>query len=304
MNLSQLYYFRKLAELQHYTQAAQELYITQPSLSGAIASLETELGIPLFEKRGRNVWLTKYGKEFYEYVCSSLQLLEQGVAIAKEHAGTLSGTIDIGSISTIQGDYLPMVIRSFLAEKGSGIKFSIHQEQTNEIVAALQSGKWDVGFCSPVEGSPDLFFVPVLSQPLVVVVNRDHALAHKKSLTFEQLKGYELLSYHTEQPIGKQINRLLEEKGLQADQQYSNEIDMSGVAAISDTVAVILQTPSLREFDSLVAIPLPEVSPDFRVVNMAFNHRAYKCHAVECFIDYVAAYWSYSSKSLGWQQFD
>ena len=60
MNLSQLYYFKKLAELQHYTQAAQELYITQPSLSGAIASLESELGIQLFEKRGRNVYLTKY----------------------------------------------------------------------------------------------------------------------------------------------------------------------------------------------------------------------------------------------------
>ncbi|MEG1731490.1 MAG: LysR family transcriptional regulator, partial [Oscillospiraceae bacterium] len=93
MNLSQLYYFRKLAELQHYTQAAQELYITQPSLSGAISSLENELGILLFEKRGRNVWLTKYGKEFYEYVCSALQLLDEGIGVAKEHAGTLNGTI-------------------------------------------------------------------------------------------------------------------------------------------------------------------------------------------------------------------
>ncbi|MEG0876869.1 MAG: LysR family transcriptional regulator [Oscillospiraceae bacterium] len=304
MNLSQLYYFRKLAELQHYTQAAQELYITQPSLSGAISSLENELGILLFEKRGRNVWLTKYGKEFYEYVCSALQLLDEGIGVAKEHAGTLNGTIDIGSISTIQGDYLPMVIRSFLAEKGNGIKFSIHQEQTNEIITALQCGKWDVGFCSLVEDTPDLFFVPVLSQPLVVVVNKDHILAKEKSLTFEQLKGYELLSYHTEQPIGKKINQLLEDNGLQADQQYSNEIDMSGVAAISDAVAVILQTPSLREFDSLVAIPLPQVSPDFRVVHMAFNQRAYKCHVVESFIDYVAAYWSYSSESLGWRQFD
>ena len=46
---------QKAAELQHYSQAAQEFYITQPSLSGAIASLESELGITLFEKRGRNI---------------------------------------------------------------------------------------------------------------------------------------------------------------------------------------------------------------------------------------------------------
>lgn len=63
MNLSQLYYFRKLAELQHYAKAAKELYITQPSLSNAISSLEQELGVSLFQKTGRNIHLTKYGGE-------------------------------------------------------------------------------------------------------------------------------------------------------------------------------------------------------------------------------------------------
>jgi len=304
MNLSQLYYFRKLAELQHYTQAAQELYITQPSLSGAIASLESELGIALFEKRGRNVYLTKYGKEFYQYVCSSLQLLERGIAVAKEHAGALSGTVDIGSISTIQGDYLPMVIRSFISEKGRNVKFSIHQEQTNAIVEAVKSGVWDIGFCSPVENEPELFFVPVLQQPLVVVVNKEHPLAKETTLTFGQLAGYELLSYHTEQPIGKKIGELLQSHGLRASQQYSNELDMSGIASISNSVAIILQTPSLLQFRDLVAIPLPEVPDNFRVVHMAFNQKSYKCHAVESFIDYVAAFWSYSPNSLGWRQFD
>ena len=53
MNLPQLYYFRKLAEVQHYTEAAKALYITQPSLSDSIASLEKELGVSLFQKKGR-----------------------------------------------------------------------------------------------------------------------------------------------------------------------------------------------------------------------------------------------------------
>jgi len=304
LNLSQLYYFRKLAELQHYTQASQELYITQPSLSGAIAALEAELGISLFEKRGRNGYLTKYGKEFYQYVCNSLQFLERGIEVAKEHAGALSGTVDIGSISTIQGDYLPMVIRSFIAEKGGNVKFSIHQEQTNAIVNAVQNGTWDIGFCSPVDNAPDLFFVPVVQQELVVIVNKDHPLAKEKTLLFSQLRGYDLLSYHTEQPIGKMVGKLLEQNGLKADQQYSNELDMSGIASISNSVAIILQTPSLRQFSDLIAIHLPEVPADFRVVHMAFNQKSYKCHAVESFIDYVAAFWSYTPSSLGWRQFD
>lgn len=303
MNLSHLYYFKKLAELQHYTQAAQELYITQPSLSGAIASLEAELGIVLFEKRGRNVFLTKYGKEFYEYVCQSLQILEKGVELAKEHAGSLTGVVDIGSIYTIQGDYLPLVLHSFSAEKYPQVRFSIHQEQTNAIIDAIQSGKWDVGFCSFVENKPDLFFVPVLAQQLIAAVNSEHPLAKEKAITFSQLKDCTLISYHLEQPIGRKINELLVSHGLEASQQYSNEIDISGNATLSNSVAIMLRTPSLREFENLVAIRLAEVPDDFRLVYMVFNERSYKIHAVETFIDYVAANWSYSQDSPRWQQF-
>ena len=80
MNLSQLNYFKKLAEVLHYTRAAQELFITQPTLSGAISSLEKELGAPLFERNGRSVLLTPYGEVFYEHVCLALPAIDDGVA--------------------------------------------------------------------------------------------------------------------------------------------------------------------------------------------------------------------------------
>lgn len=78
MNLYQLYYFRTLAKLEHYTKAAEELSMTQPSLSNAISTLETELEVPLFEKHGRNIKLSKYGKMFLPYVENSLKELEAG----------------------------------------------------------------------------------------------------------------------------------------------------------------------------------------------------------------------------------
>ena len=103
MNLSQLYYFRKLAELQHYTKAAKELFITQPTLSGSISSLEQELGVSLFQKAGRNVELTKYGAEFLKYVNASLEQLDKGIAIMKGYSGEGDGgVIDLGCIITLQ----------------------------------------------------------------------------------------------------------------------------------------------------------------------------------------------------------
>ena len=67
MTLNQLTYFQKIAELEHFSRAAEELNISQPSLSRSIDTLEQELGLPPFEKQGRNVALTKYGRIFLEH---------------------------------------------------------------------------------------------------------------------------------------------------------------------------------------------------------------------------------------------
>ena len=66
MELTQLRYFLKVAELQHITKAAEELHVAQPALTMTIHRLERELEVPLFGSKGRNIVLTEYGKYFYE----------------------------------------------------------------------------------------------------------------------------------------------------------------------------------------------------------------------------------------------
>ena len=75
MTLRQLYYFKAIAELEHYTRAAEKLYVSQSSLSHAIQELETELNVEFFVKKGRNVELTKYGNLFLPYVQKSIDTL-------------------------------------------------------------------------------------------------------------------------------------------------------------------------------------------------------------------------------------
>ena len=72
MTLNQLSYFYQAAVLEHFNQAAEKMNITEPSLSRSIAALEDELGVILFEKRGRNVILTKAGEIFLEHVSTIL----------------------------------------------------------------------------------------------------------------------------------------------------------------------------------------------------------------------------------------
>ena len=128
MNLSQLYYFRKLAELQHYAKAAKELYITQPSLSNSISSLEQELGVSLFQKTGRNIHLTKYGAEFLAYVNKGLEQIDKGIAIMKNYAGTGDGgKIDLGCIITVQTDFIPKLLNGYKAAAG-GVAFNVRED--------------------------------------------------------------------------------------------------------------------------------------------------------------------------------
>ena len=148
MNLSQLYYFKRLAELQHYTKAAQELSITQPSLSGAIHSLEDELGVDLFHKKGRNIVLTKNGSEFYVYVSCALRELDKGVDIMQERASKLKGRIEVGCVNALLSDFLPRVVNEFRSQAGTYVQVRAHMEQTNRILESVQSGYWDLGFCS------------------------------------------------------------------------------------------------------------------------------------------------------------
>ena len=113
MNLFHLRYFETLARTEHYSKAAEILSITQPSLSYAISTLESELGIQLFEKRGRNIVLTKYGKAFYSNVKEILANLDNAVRDIKLVANG-EGEINIGFLRTLGTDYVPTTVKNFL----------------------------------------------------------------------------------------------------------------------------------------------------------------------------------------------
>lgn len=286
MNLPQLYYFRKLAELQHYTEAAKALYITQPSLSDSISSLEKELGVSLFQKKGRNVELTKYGIEFYKYVTDSLSVLEHGIAIIKEKSGHLSGTIDIGCIPTLLGDYLPDILERY-SEKNPLAKFNIYHDMSIDVAKGVSEGKYDIGFCSMVEKMEDLVFVPVTYQELIAIVRDDHPLAKCTSISLEELKHYKLTTYRDTIPIGKMVRQLLKEKGVEAAFSYDNEISIGGQISKSTKVAICADTPFLAQFHNIKKLKLNDVSLDTRMLYMVYSKKNFITSAVEAFANFV-----------------
>lgn len=289
MNLQQLYYFRKLAEVQHYTEAAKALYITQPSLSDSIASLEHELSVSLFQKKGRGVQLTKYGQEFYEYVNQALGILEHGIAAVREKSDSVTGTIDIGCIPTLLGDFLPNALDLY-HEKCPQVSFNIFHEKSIPVAEGVSSGTYDIGLCSMVENKDDLVFVPITYQELVVIVRNDHPLAVHDSIELTALKGYMLSTYRDTIPIGKTVSKILKEKGMEAVYSYDDEISIAGRINHSSKTAIVADTPFLKQFDNLKKIHLTDVPKDTRMLYLVYSKKNFITAAVEAFANFMVAH--------------
>lgn len=288
MNLQQLYYFRKLAEVQHYTEAAKALYITQPSLSDSIASLESELSVALFQKKGRGIELTKYGQEFYQYVNQALGVLEHGIAIMKEKSDSVTGTIDVGCIPTLLGDFLPDALDLY-HEKHPQVNFNIFQDKSIPVAEGISAGDYDIGFCSMVENKEDLVFVPITYQELIVIVRNDHPLARYDSMELTALRDYTLSTYRDTIPIGKTIRKILKDKGLEAAYSYDDEISIAGRIIRSSKAAIVADTPFLKQFDNLKKIHLTDVPLGTRMLYMVYSKKNFITAAVEAFANFMVA---------------
>lgn len=289
MNLQQLYYFRKLAEVQHYTEAARALYITQPSLSDSIASLESELSVALFQKKGRGIELTKYGQEFYQYVNQALGVLEHGIAIMKEKSDSVTGTIDVGCIPTLLGDFLPDALDLY-HEKHPQVNFNIFQEKSIPVAEGVSAGDYDIGFCSMVENKDDLVFVPITYQELIVIVRNDHPLARYDSIELSALRDYTLSTYRDTIPIGKTTRKILKDKGMEAACSYDDEISIAGRITRSSKAAIVADTPFLKQFDNLKKIHLTDVPMDTRMLYMVYSKKNFITAAVEAFANFMVVH--------------
>ena len=190
MNWQQLEYFRVLAEIENFTEAANQLSITQPALSKAIAKLEEELEAPLFEKQGRNSKLTRYGKAFLKHTVTALKEIQDGVQEIKKMNNPDTGTVSISSLYTAGTRLIPEAISEFL-NIYPNIKFEYCLETTENMLRGLINGRFDLGLYSDIDENPthsDIASIPVRQEELVIIVPKHHPLAGKTELSLLDLK--------------------------------------------------------------------------------------------------------------------
>lgn len=172
MNWQYLLYFKAVAEEQHYTRAAEKLFVSVSALSRAIGCLESELHVKLFVKSGRNVALTQYGIVFLQYVLKATQAIEEGCKALDELSGNLSGVISISAFYTFSAVVLPNILRRFSHDYPE-VSFNIYQASSLKVMQDVLDNRVEVGFISDYfdeKNFPSLEFVPIMTEHIVLIV--------------------------------------------------------------------------------------------------------------------------------------
>lgn len=269
MNLDHLRYFVKLAEVRHYTRAAEQLCISQPSLSHAISQLEAELGVPLFEKSGRNTTLTRFGEEFLECAQRSLDTLDVGIESLQRTARG-EGIVRLGFLRTLGVDFIPRLTSDFLAaDPNSGVQFSFHSGLSSGLIDGLLQRKYDLVFCSEPDPSLGLTAVPVTTQELVMIVPKDHALAGRGSVDLGETLEYPAICFADGSGLRRVVDRMYDKVGGRPVSVIETEEDevIAGLVAAGFGVAVVPNMDMLHKLDiSVLKISSPPYRRDFFMV--------------------------------------
>lgn len=216
MNYQHLKYFQIVAREENFLRASEKLFITQSALSRAIANLEDELGVELFERTGRTVRLTAYGKCFLQYVDQGMRSIDLGVDEVHHMLGSMQGIIHLGCIYGYTYQYLPNLISEY-NQCYPDVRFLIKPDSTNAVIMQIHLGECDIGIHSEtqfINKFPDLDTFELLREEIVVIVPKGHELSRKKSCRLSEIVTHRLVSFDLSSGMFYRTKDMFEQAGL------------------------------------------------------------------------------------------
>ncbi len=192
MDLRQLEIFVKVAELGSFSKAAETLFLTQPTVSEHIRTLEDELGVRLLDRLGRGATVTRGGALLLTYAQRLLALSREARQAMESFQGRMSGDLLVGA-STIPGEYiLPALIGRF-KEKFPDIAITLLIGDSQAVTEWVAEGRAEVGVVGARSGHRSIEFRELLPDDIALIVSATHPWHGRKQVTIEELRAEPLL---------------------------------------------------------------------------------------------------------------
>lgn len=188
MNFHQLRIFYAVVKNRSFTQAGNELLLSQPAVSIQIQRLEEQYQTKLFDRVGKKVILTEAGKTLSGYAASILDLSNQADSALQDLQGLKTGSLDIGAGLTLGAYYVPEIIKRF-SKKHPQISIRMHLANSFQVTENILSFKEELGFVARVHHQERLTVFPFFREKLVLVTSCNHPIAGQKDLSIHDIEG-------------------------------------------------------------------------------------------------------------------
>ncbi len=192
MDIRNLRTFIRVAELNNFTKAAQSLGYSQSAVTVQMQQLETELGLPLFDRIGKNIKLNQYGLNFIDYAIRVIEAMEKAESFATE-AQNMKGYIRFGIVDSILNACFISILPEF-NRRYPNIDVSVSVSSARDIEAKIRANELDFAYLLDYK-VPRKEWVRVREEiePIIFVANPKNKLAGKENVTFEELIGERLI---------------------------------------------------------------------------------------------------------------
>lgn len=217
MRIGQLRHFVVLAEELNYLSAAERLYISQPSLSKSIQTMERELGVRLFDRKTRKVSLTETGQVFLEYarnICREYEKAQEQIQ-AQKMAHIVVEVMPL----TFQKEIADMLAE--FSQSHAEIRMRIMERENQETLSRLKRREIDVAIMRYEGEDENLKAIPVLSNKLVLAVSKSHPLAQRGVVELSEVKEETFVNFSKTSEMYRKSMELLIAAGVTAIRQGS-----------------------------------------------------------------------------------
>lgn len=203
----------------NFRRAAEQLNISQPTLTAQIASMEDLLSLQLFERSRSGTWLSPQGRALLpaaKQLLDSMGLFEEAAVTLAEGSAT---TFRLGVPPTL-GPYLLPYVLPDLHKKYNQLKFYVREKPHLQLVQQLIEGEFDLILAPTPMSSPELIVENLFIEPLKFVVPSSHSLARENSVKPEQITGENVLTLEGQHHFHKQVQDICEQVGATVLRDY------------------------------------------------------------------------------------
>lgn len=288
MEFRHLRYFLAVADALHFTKAAEGLAVSQPALSAQIKQLEQEVGVPLFDRVGRSVQLTRAGAIFRDHARRALREMELAQVAIAEEEGLQRGTLTIGVVQTVNAYLIPEIVGRF-STLHPQVTLKLDELSGPDIEQGVRSGILDLGIGFVPAGSDQIEAQPLFEEDFVLVASRRHRFAARRHVPLASLADEPLVLL----PAIFCTRRLLNASFEQAGIVPKVAVEMNSIEGILATVktsklATVLPRLSLglEGGGGLRGIPLRQPTPR-RGLGLLWKKRGHRSGAARALADQV-----------------